>query len=841
MGRIREALAFIPVGGHDERVRVAFMLKSELGDTGRDLWDEWRDGRGDDEDASVWKSASETGLLTIGTLFHEAKANGWRDDGGYQKPTPEELEKRRQAAVDRKKREKSEIERERADTAAKAAAIFKAAADPVDNPYLASKRVSPVATLREIDAGAAAAILGYTPKSGGELLTGRLLVIPVKQGDRLSTLELIDGTGRKAALAGRGGKAGGYWATERLPDGDGDGLTLLIGEGVATVLSASAATGHPGIAALSSGNLPVVAKTMRERYPAAALVILADRVKSTGAPDPHAIEAARSVGGKLAVPDFGPDGDPDMIDFNDMAQICGVEAVGRAIANARAPAPARGEHQPGLDNEHTTAPEPLRAMLPPAEPYPVDSLGCVLRAAAMALHDSVKAPLALCCQSVLAAASLAAQAQFDVKLPWGDRKPLSLFLLTVGESGERKSAIDDLVLGAAKVQERADMERHAADSDRYEAELASWQHAVDAARKVATQGKKGATVAEVRNAVERCGGKPEAPIAPLRFVSDPTVEGLFKLLATGQPSVALFSDEGGLLIGGHALNSDNAMKTLTRWSKLWDGSPFDRVRSGDGASVLYGRRMALHQLAQPDVMATLLSDRLANGQGFLARCLVAWPESTIGTRFTDRYEWAGDLRELKRLYAVLKTLMEATPSTGKSEQELDPVELPLSKDAAALAIAAGNQFETLMAKGADLCELRDRTSKAVEQACRIAGVMAVIEGGMATRQIESEHLERALVLVQWYLAEALRIRGASAVPQSVTDAEMLSGWLDERGIREFRTDPILRKGPNQLRNKPRCMAAIRELVTNGYLAENEPGTLIDGVKARNSWKVIHVV
>ena len=67
MGRIREALAFIPVGGHDERVRVAFMLKSELGDTGRDLWDEWRDGRGDDEDASVWKSASETGLLTIGT------------------------------------------------------------------------------------------------------------------------------------------------------------------------------------------------------------------------------------------------------------------------------------------------------------------------------------------------------------------------------------------------------------------------------------------------------------------------------------------------------------------------------------------------------------------------------------------------------------------------------------------------------------------------------------------------------------------------------------------------------------------------------------------------------
>ena len=97
--RIGDALQFVPVGGHDERVRVAFMLKSELGDTGRDLWDEWRDGRGDDEAASVWKSASETGPLKIGTLFHEAKANGWRDEGSYQKPTPEELENRRQAAV----------------------------------------------------------------------------------------------------------------------------------------------------------------------------------------------------------------------------------------------------------------------------------------------------------------------------------------------------------------------------------------------------------------------------------------------------------------------------------------------------------------------------------------------------------------------------------------------------------------------------------------------------------------------------------------------------------------------------------------------------------------------
>lgn len=487
-------------------------------------------------------------------------------------------------------------------------------------------------------------------------------------------------------------------------------------------------------------------------------------------------------------------------------------------------------------------PEPLRAVLPPAEPYPVDALGDVLGKAAMAIHESVKAPLALCCQSVLAAASLAAQAHFDIKLPWGEQKPLSLFLLTVGESGERKSAVDGLVLGAGKAQERADMEVYTGLERTYQSELASWQHAVDAARRAVTLARKGATTArDVQKAVEQCGEKPEAPIVPLRFMSDPTVEGMFKQLAVGNPSVALFSDEGGLLIGGHALNSDNALKTMARWCKLWDGSPFDRVRAGDGSGVLYGRRMALHQLAQPDVMVQLLSDRMANGQGLLARCLVAWPESTIGTRHIQAYEWAGDRYELKRLFDVFKRLMETKPRSGNSPQELDPVELPLTNDAKELAMAASNQFETLMARGADLAEIRDRASKAIENACRIAGVLAAIEGGMTVRQISRECLERGLVLVRWYLAETLRIRGAAAIPQSVTDAEMLSAWLKSRDLKNFRSKQILNSGPNQLRNKTRLTSAINELVSNGYLVQNEKGTIVDGVSALKSWGVVHHV
>ncbi len=349
--RIREALQFIDPNDRDTWLKVGMAIKSELADAGFDLWEAWSlqaESFNTKDARDVWKSIRAGGKVTIGTLFYEAKANGWRDDGMHQKPTPEELAVRRRIASERAAKEEAEIARERADTAKNAAAIMKVSTGAkADLSYLARKRVSPVATLREIDAGAAAAILGYPPKSGGDQLTGRLLLVPVKQGDCISTLEMIDGDGRKAALAGRGSKVGGYWATERLPDGDGDDLTLLIGEGVATGLSASEATGHPAIAALSSGNLPAVAKEMRKRYPAAALVILADLVKATGEPDSHAIEAAKVGAGKMAIPDFGSDRDPDMTDMNDLFILDGAEAVARAIANASAPDGAKVQADEG--------------------------------------------------------------------------------------------------------------------------------------------------------------------------------------------------------------------------------------------------------------------------------------------------------------------------------------------------------------------------------------------------------------------------------------------------------------------------------------------------------------
>ena len=92
--------------------------------------------------------------------------------------------------------------------------------------------------------------------------------------------------------------------------------------------------------------------------------------------------------------------------------------IARTVRSARA---KLGEDDP-------EQPRPLRRTPPPAEPFPLDALGA-LRPAVEAAHVLTQAPVAMCAQSVLAAASLAAQAHGDVVLPYGAARPVTEFFL----------------------------------------------------------------------------------------------------------------------------------------------------------------------------------------------------------------------------------------------------------------------------------------------------------------------------------------------------------------------------------------------------------------------------
>ena len=816
MERIREALHFVPATDRETWLRMGMAIKSEIGDPGFHVWDEWSQ-QAESYDASdakdVWKSIRPSGKVTAGTLFYEAKGNGWRDVGGYRGPTPEERAEREREAAQCAAHDEAEVAREQQSTAAKAAAIWKAATEArADHPYLTRKRIFPAATLREIEAGAAAAILGYAPKSGGDRLAGRLLVIPVKRGEGLSTLELIDGEGRKAALAGRGTKAGGYWAAQPLPEAVD---TLLIAEGVATALSAKESTGHPAIAVLSASNLSAVARAMRERYPPAALVLLADLAKATGEPDPHAIEAAHCIGGKLAIPDFGAKRDPASTDFNDMVQECGPEAVARAIRAAGEPAgpeqPSDPENVPEGAVEGWPRPQALSAKLVP-EPYPGDALPDTIRAAVEEVASFVKAPLPLVASSALAALSLSCQAHIDAKRAEKLQGPTGLFLLTIADSGERKSTCDGFFSAAIREyqDEQAEAMKPAIKESR--ATMAAWEaerEGLLSAIKTASKGGKASDGLRADLAALE-HGKPEPLRVPRLLIGDETPESLAWGLAKHWPSAGVLSSEAGIVFGAHGMGKDSIMRNLALLNVLWDGGVHSVGRRTSESFTVKGARLTMALQVQEAALRSFFdkSGTLARGTGFLARFLVAWPESTQGNRpFTDApTNWPHLAAFHRRIAAILNQ-----PAPVDEHGALSPALLSLAPEAKAAWIKYHDAIEQQLSGGGLLYDVRDVASKSADNAVRLAALFQMFEHGPGA--IELECFERASLIAAWHLSESRRFFGELALPAELADAARLDGWLIEH-CRRNRTHLVPTREAQRLgpvRDKQRLAVALREL------------------------------
>ena len=817
--RIQNALHFIPADDRDAWLKMGMAIKSELDDSGFDLWDGWSQNapsykQSDAKD--VWRSIKPKGGVTIGTLFHDAQANGWRDNNTYQRPSPEALAEQQGPGLQRATDEQEATQRERQKAATNAEAIRKEAAPAqADHPYLVRKQVAPTATLLEIEASAAASILGYPPKSGGDLLTGRLLVVPVEQEGKLSTLELIDGDGRKAALAGRGTKIGGYWATEPLPDGNGQDITLLIGEGVATVLSASEANGCKAIAALSSGNLPVVAKAMRQRYPGAKLVILADLVKADGKPDPHAREAAESADGKLAVPDFGSDRAPALTDFNDMAATFGAEAVKRAIGTASKAAMLWPE------------PQPLTARYE-HEPYPLDALPSTVKAAVEEVAGFVQAPLPMVSSGALAALSLAIQAQVDVKRAEKLHGPTGLFLLNIADSGERKSTCDGFFAQAIRDYEAEQAEAAKPVVKRYKADLGAWEAKQtgikDKIRQLAKGNQSTANMESELRDLEQV--RPMAPRVPRLMYADATPEALAYGLATKWPSGGVVSAEAGIVFGSHGMGKDSVMRNLATLNQLWDGTSLTIDRRTSESFTVKGARLTVALQVQEPTLREFLSKSgaLARGTGFLARFLVAWPVSTQGYRpFAEApTHWPALAVFNQRLAAIL-----SQPAPIDDDGAVSPAMLPLSPEAKRAWVEFHDAIEGQLASGGELHDVRDVASKSADNAARLAALFQMFEHG--TGAVSADCFEGASRITAWHLTEARRFFGELALPAELADAARLDSWLIEYCKRE-RSETVNKRYLRQhgpVRDGARLDSAINELAELDRLRLDKEGRRID--------------
>ena len=424
-------------------------------------------------------------------------------------------------------------------------------------------------------------------------------------------------------------------------------------------------------------------------------------------------------------------------------------------------------------------PEPLPEITPPPE-YPTEALGNVLGEAAKAIAETVQAPPVIAAQSVLATAAFLAQDKANIYHE-GRTTPLSLFALTVAASSERKSSCDRVAMGPVEEWQR-EQHAHYRDAERdYKDSLEVYKAARAEAQRAATSGRQRSHDARAHAAALADLVEPKEPIHPQVICTEPTLEGLFKNFRYGRPSQALMTDEGGQFFGGHAMDEDKAMRTVSALSLYWDGRPIIRTRGAEGEThALYGRRLSAHLMVQPIIAENVLGKRLLQEQGLLARFLLAEAGTIAGTRLKDVSAPSQNPNShpaVVRLHARMRELLSLEPNKD-DDGALELPALKLGPEAHRTWAEGYNAIELMQAPGQPLEVVRPSAGKAAENALRIAGVLAVFEGQDC---LTADHVTRGWTLASFYLETVLRQAQNTAATAAERDALEILHWMKEQG------------------------------------------------------------
>ncbi len=476
-------------------------------------------------------------------------------------------------------------------------------------------------------------------------------------------------------------------------------------------------------------------------------------------------------------------------------------------------------------------PRPLVRALDPAEAFPIDALGPILEPAARVIREAVQAPDAICANSVLGAVALAVQPFANVEID-GRTFPVSEFFLTIGETGERKSAVDTLALHAHREYEKKAMDNYQLEKSRYLNECEIYKKARDHALSGTKKGTE-----KARTDLQQLGDPPQRPNLPLLLLQEPTYEGLIRFFAEGSCSAGIFTDEGGRLIGGHALNNDNQIKTAAGICELWDGRAITRVRSSEGTSLIAGRRLSVHIMTQPAIAQMLLSNKTLGEQGFLSRFLVCYPNTTCGQRLyrdgnpyqrqelLGYYERAGEILEMEKPYG------------DESRSELEPRRITLDPEAKKLWIEFHDEVETQLDPKGEFAAIRGMANKAAEHAARLAGILALFHRPDC-QEIHADEMNSGITLCRYYLSEALRLYQSGEQDEELERAEDLRRWLMQRDSDEISLVETYKKGPSRIRNADAARAAMKILQQHGWVETISEGIVFEGKRRREAWRVV---
>lgn len=425
--------------------------------------------------------------------------------------------------------------------------------------------------------------------------------------------------------------------------------------------------------------------------------------------------------------------------------------------------------------------------------FPIEAFTGSARAAVDAVCEKTQAPVAMCCQGVLAAMSTASSMFGDVKTINNTIMPMALFLMTIAKSGERKSAVDALCNKGI--------------------------HAFQSQLSKDSKGEKSGDI----------------------IFSEPTYEALMENLENGPTIGLLANDDAAGWFSSHSMSRENRGKTLSGLCQLYSGTTLSRPRVTKATKPLIGTSLTMHMMFQPYLLPKVYGDRELRDQGLLPRTLLSFPPTKMGKRpFKVPSEKAETDLELfqRHCFSMLKNLQpHRRTNTEDPFSHVNRV-MPLSESAQDILIEFYNEMELSIGRGGEYQSIASFATRATENATRIAAIFTVFEDDKAT-EVSGKAAKAGIKLARYYTEAAKQVVAQSISGNTLGEADALAQWLLKNiGAGNLcYSQRILRNAPLKYRKTEALRPAIEILKSKGWLIVQEPDLVIDGAARKISYRI----
>ncbi len=436
---------------------------------------------------------------------------------------------------------------------------------------------------------------------------------------------------------------------------------------------------------------------------------------------------------------------------------------------------------------------------------------------AVALAEATETPPELATLCVLGTCSAAVARRMEVEINPGYREPGNLWLVSVLDPGNRKSAVH-----AAAVQPLVDWEARQSEILEPSIRRTASEHSVLEARvkEIRIKGAKAKDHEEARQLAEEAAELeeelPEVPTPPRLWTGDATPERLAVLMQENEESFFWATSEAGIFDDLAGRYAKGGVPNLDLCLKAWSGDAARVDRQGRPSVYLRRPLLTISATVQPAALSGLAARPGFSGRGLVERFLFAMPASPLGYRRGDSSPMPEALRDkyARGVEALLD--LPAAPEGGVWT-------VHLSQEARGVWREFWQAVEVSMRPGKRCESLTSMAGKLPGQAARIALVLHAVKHAEGVRPWEvplnAETMESALDLAAVLMEHTIAAMETMGTDAATALAVRTWRWITQGRRAEFTKRDAWQELKGSFSTAAEVEQTLARLTDRGYISE----------------------